>query len=97
MGTRLSRCSRRSPARAVARGGRERARGASVSYTITNTGRRAGADVGQVYVTFPRGLGEPPCQLKGLSGGCYGISVGDSSRSLPLAGRVAIGGAHCGR
>jgi beta-glucosidase len=111
----------------VARSGR----GASVSYTITNTGRRAGADVGQVYVGFPGRLGEPPLQLKGFqktfldpgksrrvtirldpralswwsaaaqrwvrSRGCYGVRVGDSSQSLPLAGRVGIGGARCGR
>lgn len=111
----------------VARNGR----GASISYTITNTGRRAGADVGQVYVGFPAGLGEPPRQLEGFektflepgqsqrvsirlgSGafswwrtaaqrwvqtrGCYGIRVGDSSQSLPLAGHVGIGGARCGR
>jgi beta-glucosidase len=104
--------------------------GANVTYTITNTGRRAGADVGQVYVTFPRRLGEPPRQLKGFqktelqpgqsqritvpldsrafswwsvpkhswveSAGCYGVSVGDSSRSLPLAGSVAIAGGRCG-
>jgi beta-glucosidase len=104
--------------------------GADVTYTITNTRRRAGADVGQAYVAFPRKLGEPLRQLKGfqrtmldsgqsqavtihLDGrafsywnsarqawvrapGCYRISLGDSSRSLPLTGSVGIAGGHCG-
>jgi beta-glucosidase len=38
---------------------------ASVSFTITNIGSRAGADVAQVYVGDPRSTGEPPRQLKG--------------------------------
>jgi len=109
---------------------RSRARTTDVTYTITNTGQREGADVGQVYVAFPARLGEPPRQLKGFektdlqpgesqrvtihldarafswwsparqgwveSRGCYGISVGDSSRSRPLTGTAAIGGARCG-
>ncbi len=44
------------------RGGRVR-----VSFTVTNTGHRAGADVGQVYVGDPRSAGEPPEQLKGFA------------------------------
>jgi beta-glucosidase len=36
-----------------------------VTYTITNTGRRAGADVAQVYVSDPPAAGEPPQQLEG--------------------------------
>ena len=36
-----------------------------VSYVLTNTGDRAGADVGEVYVTDPTAAGEPPQQLKG--------------------------------
>lgn len=39
--------------------------GASVSFTLTNTGRRPGADVAQVYIGDPRATGEPPRQLKG--------------------------------
>jgi beta-glucosidase len=99
--------------------------GAKVTFTIRNTGKREGADVSQVYVTFPKALGEPPRQLKGFkkvnldpgeaqrvtirlnsrafsywnsakkgwtrARGCYGISVGDSSRSLPLKGVLGIG------
>jgi len=36
-----------------------------VSYTLTNTGSRAGADVTQVYVGDPAAAREPPQQLKG--------------------------------
>lgn len=101
-------------------------RTATVRLRLANTGSRPGADVAQVYVAFPKALGEPPRQLKGFakvnldpgqartvtiplgarsfsywdsaqqgwveSRGCYGISVGDSSRSLPLSGTVAIRG-----
>lgn len=34
-----------------------------VSFTVTNTGRRAGAEIAQVYVSFPPNLGEPPRRL----------------------------------
>ena len=33
---------------------------------VTNTGRRAGAEVAQVYVGDPASVGEPPKQLKGF-------------------------------
>jgi beta-glucosidase len=36
-----------------------------VSFTVRNTGARAGADVAQVYVGDPHSTGEPPHQLKG--------------------------------
>ena len=41
--------------------------GASVTVvaTVTNTGRRAGTDVVQVYVADPAATGEPPRQLRG--------------------------------
>ena len=39
--------------------------GATVSFTLTNTGGRAGSEVAQVYVGFPAAAGEPPKQLKG--------------------------------
>jgi beta-glucosidase len=39
----------------------------SVSYVLTNTGTRAGADVGEVYVGDPPITGEPPQQLKGYA------------------------------
>ena len=44
--------------------------GANDHYTVgadvTNTGRREGAEVAQVYVAFPDAAGEPPKQLKGF-------------------------------
>jgi beta-glucosidase len=40
--------------------------GADVTFTVRNTGDRAGAAVPQVYVSFPRSAGEPPKQLKGF-------------------------------
>jgi beta-glucosidase len=39
---------------------------AMVSVDVTNTGKRAGSDVVEVYVRFPKGAGEPPAQLKGF-------------------------------
>jgi beta-glucosidase len=35
-----------------------------VSFTVTNTGARAGVSVPQLYLGFPTGVGEPPRQLK---------------------------------
>lgn len=92
--------------------------GALATFTVRNTGRRAGADVAQLYLGFPAAAGEPPRQLKGFSRvslapgqaqrvtihlaardfstwdtlthtwrpvrGGFTVSVGDSSRSLPL-------------
>jgi beta-glucosidase len=41
-------------------------RSVTASFTMTNTGQRAGADVAQVYIGDPRAAGEPPRQLKGF-------------------------------
>lgn len=41
--------------------------GATVSFTVRNTGNRSGSEVPQVYVRFPASTGEPPLQLKGYS------------------------------
>ena len=41
--------------------------GVKVSLQVTNTGRRAGVEVVQVYVSYPNPLGEPPMQLRGFS------------------------------
>ena len=38
-----------------------------VTATVTNTGRRAGAEVVQVYVGAPAATGEPPWQLEGFA------------------------------
>lgn len=37
----------------------------TVSFTVTNTGNRPGAEVAQVYAALPAGLGEPPKRLVG--------------------------------
>jgi beta-glucosidase len=40
--------------------------GATVSATVTNTGSRAGAEIVQVYLGFPKAAGSAPKQLKGF-------------------------------
>jgi len=40
--------------------------GATVTVRLTNTGRRAGAEIAQMYVGFPTSAQEPPRQLKGF-------------------------------
>jgi beta-glucosidase len=96
--------------------------GVTATFTVKNTGKRAGADVAQVYVGFPAVAGEPPRQLKGykrvslnpgastkvtvsldrrafsywdpaftswvVAPGCYTVSAGDSSRTLPLSAQT---------
>ncbi len=39
--------------------------GLSVSFTVKNTGRRAGTEIAQVYTSFPDAAGEPPKRLIG--------------------------------
>jgi beta-glucosidase len=90
----------------------------SVSFTLANTGTRPGAEVAEVYLSFPASAGEPPKRLIGwskvklaageskevtakidplflgvfdaaknawrIAPGEYTISVGSSSRDLPL-------------
>ncbi|MGP8174683.1 MAG: beta-glucosidase family protein [Terracidiphilus sp.] len=41
------------------------ANGFQVSFTVTNTGNLAGAEVAQVYLGLPSGIGEPPMRLVG--------------------------------
>ena len=41
--------------------------GRNVSFTVTNTGSRAGYEVPQMYLAFPASAGEPPLQLKGFT------------------------------
>ncbi len=48
----------------------------TVTATIKNTGSRTGADVAQLYVTFPSSAGEPPRQLKGFQK--VSLTVGQS-------------------
>jgi beta-glucosidase len=62
---------------------------ATVQFTLTNTGPRAGAEVAQVYVTFPPGAGvsEPPRQLKGFRR--VDLAAGQSATvSIPLDARA---------
>jgi beta-glucosidase len=37
--------------------------GVKVTFTVKNAGKRAGAEIAQVYVGFPAGTGEPPRRL----------------------------------
>jgi beta-glucosidase len=41
--------------------------GFQVSFNVTNTGNQAGAEVAQVYLGLPSGIGEPPMRLVGWS------------------------------
>ena len=52
-----------------------------VQVRVKNTGRRAGAEVVQVYVAFPEAAREPPRQLKGFDAAyipgwdCHGLPI----------------------
>ncbi|SMG53613.1 beta-glucosidase family protein [Paraburkholderia susongensis] len=48
------------------------------TFTVTNTGSRAGAEVAQVYATLPPGLGEPPKRLVGWAK--VGLNPGQSQQ-----------------
>ena len=39
--------------------------GMQVSFTVKNTGKRAGAEIAQVYASLPASAGEPPKRLVG--------------------------------
>ena len=45
--------------------GPKKSGGAQLTFTVRNTGKRAGAEVAQVYVGDPASTGEPPKQLEG--------------------------------
>jgi beta-glucosidase len=61
--------------------------GANVSFTVSDTGQRAGAEVAQVYVADPAAAGEPPKQLKGFRK--VQLSPGGTSRlTVPLDQRA---------
>jgi beta-glucosidase len=95
-----------------------------VTAQVRNSGKRAGAEVAQLYLSLPTAAGEPPRQLKGFQRialepgeeapvtfdlverdlsiwneqagqwqvpvGSFGVSVGGSSRDLPLSARFAV-------
>jgi beta-glucosidase len=66
---------------------RRRTEGAVASFTLTNTGRRAGAEVAQLYVADPQAAGEPPKQLKGYRK--VSLGPGQSTQvSIPLDRRA---------
>ncbi|HKN52178.1 MAG TPA: glycoside hydrolase family 3 C-terminal domain-containing protein, partial [Amycolatopsis sp.] len=57
--------------------------GALATFTVRNTGTRAGADVAQLYLSFPASAGEPPVQLKGFQR--VELAPGQAKRvSIPL-------------
>jgi beta-glucosidase len=69
-----------------ARGARRHRLATSASFTLTNTGKRPGAEVAQVYVADPPSVGEPPHQLKGYRKVFLG--PGESTRvTVPFDGR----------
>ena len=85
-------------------GGRERVV-ATIDFTLTNTGSRAGAEVAQLYTSFPASAGEPPVQLRNFTkiqlaaGASVRISFEVSERDLSVwdveAGAWAlVHGAH---
>ncbi len=61
-----------------------------VSFTVTNTGSRAGAEVAEVYAALPAGAGEPPKRLVGWSkvklaaGESKDVTVGIDSEYLSI-------------
>ena len=61
---------------------------ARLRFTVSNTGERAGAEVPQVYVRFPRRSGEPPKQLKGFDK--VALGRGESETVTLTLGRRAF-------
>jgi beta-glucosidase len=62
--------------------------GARVSFTVKNTGSRAGAEVAQLYVGFPSATGEPPKALKGYQK--VSLTPGNSTRVTLTLNRRAF-------
>jgi len=61
-----------------------------MEFNVTNTGKRAGAEVAQIYLDFPSGAGEPPVQLRGFqkvfvsAGASSSVNFGLSNRDLSI-------------
>lgn len=62
----------------------------TVSFEVSNSGTRAGAEVAQVYVSFPDEAGEPPLQLKGFEKVRHTHHTTHSSRRLRTAVDVSL-------
>ena len=59
----------------------------AVSFDVTNTGTRAGAEVAQVYVAQPAATGEPPKNLRGFSK--VSLAPGQTQRVTVTSTRAA--------
>jgi beta-glucosidase len=58
----------------------------SVSFTVRNTGRRAGAEIAQVYASLPASANEPPKRHFGFGLG-FGVDGLRAARPAPTANR----------
>lgn len=56
----------------------------SVATSITNTGRLRGAEVAQLYVTFPDAVAQPICVLRGHEKGHNRCRCHDFGRPMEL-------------
>jgi beta-glucosidase len=64
-----------------------KATSSGVSFSVTNTGKRAGVEVPQLYLGFPATAGEPPKQLKGFKH--VAVGAGETvAVTLPLNDRA---------
>ena len=73
----------------------------TVSFTVKNTGARAGAEVAEVYVSLPAAAGEPPKRLAGWSklqlkpGESKEVSLTINPRELSIFDEAAMDGSSC--
>ena len=72
---------------------------ATVEYTITNTGKRAGKEASQVYLTLPAEAAEPSKAWADGNWvtpyGQFTVHVGGSSAETPLERPIALNFANC--
>jgi len=61
-----------------------------MEFNVSNTGKRDGSEVAQIYLDFPSGSGEPPVQLRGFQklalpvGAFMNVKFGLSTRDLSI-------------
>ena len=73
---------------------------ANVTCTVKNTGSVAGAEIAQLYITFPPSAGEPPRQLKSFAkialqpGESVQVTLSLAKRDLAVWAGGDAGGAH---